>query len=82
MNEYVGEKIKGFATVIGWVLLIAGIIGFICFAVEDRVLIGLISLCVGIVGFLSSWILYAFGQLVDDISDISYCIKEIEKRHK
>ena len=79
MYNYIGGKIKVLARVIGWILLISGIIGFLCLASEDHIIIGLIPLVSGVVGFLSSWFLYALGQIVDDVSDLTYYVKDLSK---
>lgn len=71
MYKNVGSKIQVMGQVIGWLLLIVGIILWIfkCIISGYRgdALIGWISLAAGVVGFFSSWILYAFGQIVNDI---------------
>ena len=79
MYAYVGGKIKVLAKIIGWILLISGIIGFIYLSSEFDVILGLIPLVSGIVGFMSSWFLYALGQVVDDISDLTYYVKDFSK---
>ncbi len=74
MYKNVGKKIQILGQVIGWLLLIAGLITwYICictntYSPDD--LLGWVAFAVGIVGFESTWFMYAFGQLVDDVHAI------------
>ena len=66
----IGKKIKGWAKWIFIVETIASIIGAIImiFAAEDSgmMIVGLLTFIVGpLLAWVSSWILYAFGELVD-----------------
>ena len=72
MYNNIGGKIKAIAAIAGWICLILGIIACIIFWVtdEDLILTGLVSLIFGIAGLVSSWFLYGFGQLVDDVERI------------
>ena len=83
MYENVGRKIQIIGQVCGWLLLIAGIVLwiFMCFisGYSDDIIIGWISLAGGVVGFISSWFIYAFGQLVDDVHNIRQHTKYIIK---
>ncbi len=79
MYSNVGKKIMILAQVLGWVLLGAGIILFLVVLSHGRsgkFLTGGIGLAVGIFGFISSWFLYGFGQLVDDVNAIRNTPKE------
>ena len=42
-------------------------------------LLGWISLIAGVFGFCFSWVLYGFGELVDDIGSIRSSLTEIER---
>ena len=69
MYSNLGKKIMTIGKVMGCLLLIAGIIMWFtkCFVSgypDDA--IGWISLVAGVLGFISSWFICAFGQLVDD----------------
>ena len=70
MYDNIGGKIKGLAKAMfiveAIVAVIAGIVSFT--ADDDFILVGLLTLfCGPIVAWVSSWILYAFGELVEDI---------------
>ena len=71
MYNNLGKKIQMIGKVLGWLLLIAGVIMWVmkCIVSGYRgdALIGWISLAGGVVGLISSWFVCAFGQLVDDI---------------
>ena len=87
MYDFIGQKIKGLAKVLGWLCLIAGIIAWIYFITNGYTrnggtymitsddFIGWIALISGGIGFCSSWFLYGFGQLVEDVGEISYYLQ-------
>ena len=66
MYKNVGEKIKVLAQVIGWTCFAAGIIVWIALLVNENP-IAWVALGSGVTMLISSWILYGFGQMVDDI---------------
>lgn len=71
MYQNVGKKIMTLAKVCGWICLIAGIISWFIFLCNDYSFdnyMGWISLLGGILSFVSSWMLYGFGQMVDDVN--------------
>lgn len=72
MFDNVGEKLKGLAVFCFWVIIIATVICTFYFWIEwENFLLGFI---VGLGGFLvslSSWFLYAFGQLVQDVNTLA-----------
>lgn len=68
MYQNVGKKIMTLAKVCGWICLIAGILSWfilLCIGYGYMSWIGLLS---GILSFVSSWPLYGFGQMVDDVN--------------
>lgn len=71
MYKNVGKKIMFLAKILGWVALATGIIVWMCFITSDYrydtsiAWIGLIS---GGLSFISSWLVYGFGQIVDDVN--------------
>ena len=73
LYENIGSKIKNLAK---WILIIetigAIIMGLVLFFVDDSlILFGLLTLVCGpIVAYIGSWILYAFGELVEDVHAI------------
>ena len=65
----IGTKIKNWAKWICVVETISAIIGGIALMAEEEFLYGLLCLIVGpIVAFVSTWLLYAFGEITEDIS--------------
>ena len=73
LYENIGGKIKNWAK---WIFIIEAIGAIITGLVllctdEDLILYGLLTLVCGpIVAWVSSWILYAFGELVEDVHAI------------
>ena len=70
MYQNVGKKIMIMAQVLGWLELIAGVIVFIQSIpalYSGPEIYGWLSLVGGVVGFVFSWLMYGFGQLVDDV---------------
>ena len=72
MFENIGNKIMLLAKIIAWIGIIISIIsGFVIMASQEQFFLGVIT---GGLGALCSWIgsfmIYAFGQLVDDVSAI------------
>ena len=74
MYSNIGKKIKVMAMIMGWVLLIAGLILAYLKLIENSYMgddtLGWIGLVVGVISLISSWPLYAFGQLVEDTNAI------------
>lgn len=64
----IGARIKSWAKWICIVETISAIIGGIALMAEDEVLYGLLCFVAGpIVAFVSTWLLYAFGEITEDI---------------
>ena len=73
LYENIGEKIKNWAKWIFIVEAISAVIGGFVLVGNDGVAIGLIVLLAGpVIAWISSWLLYAFGQLVEDVNTIRY----------
>jgi len=73
MYKNVGKKIMVLAQVLAWVLLIAGIIVGLVYLTNSYSgddLIGKVALAAGVASFVSSWFMYGFGQLVNDVNVI------------
>ena len=73
MYNNIGGKIKGLAKASFIVAAIAAVITGIALMAtdEDLILYGLLVMVVGpIVAWVSSWLLYGFGELIDKASDI------------
>ena len=70
MYDKIGEKIKKLAEVLGWICIIAGVIAAIGLWLGDLggagFLLGLAALAAGALGYVGTWVLYGFGQLVED----------------
>ena len=72
MYDNIGGKIKGLAKAMFIVEAIGAVItGFVLFAIDNGfVLAGFLSLfCGPVVAWVGSWILYAFGELVEKTCD-------------
>ncbi len=73
MYDNIGGKIKGLAKAMFIVEVIGAVIAGIALVATDAgfILIGLLTLfCGPIIAWVGSWILYAFGELVEDIHAI------------
>ena len=74
MYDNIGEKIKGLGKAAFIVeVIVAAIVGIALLASdEDLILTGLLVLLVGpIVAWVSSWLLYGFGELIDRVCEIA-----------
>lgn len=74
MYDNIGGKIKGLAKASFIVAAIAEVITGIALmaADEDLILYGLLVMVVGpIVAWVSSWLLYGFGELIDRVCEIA-----------
>ena len=82
MYDNIGEKIKGLARVMFIVEAIAAVITGIALmgSDEDMILIGLLVMVVGpIVAWVSSWLLYGFGELIDNACIIAGNTRALKK---
>ena len=73
MYDNIGSKIKGLAKAIFIVEALAAVITGIALMATDEelILFGFLVMVVGpIVAWVSSWLLYGFGELIDKASDI------------
>ena len=67
MYDDIGEKIKGLAKVMFIVGAIAAVIGGLVLLVDKFLAIGLLTLFLGpVVAWVYSWLLYGFGELIDN----------------
>ena len=72
MYDNIGEKIKGLAKVMFIVEAIAAVIGGLVLLVGKLLAIGLLTLFLGpVVAWVSSWLLYGFGELIDNVCRIA-----------
>ena len=84
MYDNIGEKIKGLAKAVFIVEAIGAVIAGIALLAtyDDFILEGLLTLfCGPIFAWVSSWVLYAFGELVEDVHAVRNNVKNstIEK---
>ena len=83
LYENIGSKIKNWAK---WIFVIeaigAVITGLVLlFTDEDLILYGLLTLVCGpIVAYIGSWILYAFGELIEKTADNENNTRQILKK--
>ena len=71
MYKNIGKKIMVLAQVCGWVCLIGGALAGLYYLLNSRSgddYIGWICLAVAVIGLVSSWPLFGFGQMVDDVN--------------
>ena len=83
MYKNIGKKIQTLAKIFGWLLLIAGVVVCLVFLIKsggvnseyryakqlkrEYNIYAIISLVSGCMGYIFTWMLYGFGQLVDDV---------------
>lgn len=80
MFNDVGKKIMVWAKVLCWIYIIAGIISFLLFGIQEEEW-GIAFGCLlgGFAFVVSAWFLYGFGQMVDDIHSIRNSSKQAEE---
>ena len=80
MYDNIGKKIKGLAIGTFVVEAIGFVVGGLYTAADyDEVYI-LMALIGPIVAWVSSWLLYGFGELIDKTSDIAACMRGEAKK--
>ena len=71
MYDNIGGKLKGLAIAVFIIEAIAAVIIGIDLAVGDQMLFGVLILILGpIVAWISTWLLYGFGEMYDMLCDI------------
>jgi len=71
LYEEIGEKIKNWAKWIFIIEAIASVVGGIALIIEDLALIGVLVMVLGpVAAWVLSWLLYAFGELVETVCSI------------
>ena len=73
MYDNIGSKIKGMAQALFAIETLAAVIGGIAIMASGEGMVGLglaVLIFVPILGLFSSWVLYGFGELIDNTSDI------------
>lgn len=68
MFDNIGGKIKTLAQVVTWIGIIASVIsGFAIMSIDEEIFVGLIVMIFGaLMSWVSSFVLYGFGQLVEN----------------
>lgn len=80
MYENIGKKIKGLAYVICILGAIASILYALTFLRGDTFVLGFIMMFVGpLSSWISSWLIYGFGELIDKTCDIAKNISDSEE---
>ena len=83
--DNIGGKIKGWAKWIFAIEAIAAVIAGIVIMVENEgaILVGLLVIIFGpIVAWVSSWLLYGFGQLIENSDIIAEEHKRVNEKHE
>jgi hypothetical protein len=76
MFDNIGSKIKGLAVTVFGIEAFASVILGIYNLTDDEFAIGIILLLVGpINAWVSSWLLYGFGELITKVCDIADSVK-------
>ena len=80
MFNDVGKKIMVWAKVLCWIYIIAGIIAFFVYGIQEEEW-GIAFACLlgGFAFVVSAWFLYGFGQLIDDVHEMRYSEKKTEE---
>ncbi|MBO4692915.1 MAG: magnesium transporter [Clostridia bacterium] len=86
MFSNIGKKIKKLATVLCWLGIIISIVcGIVAWVAADDEIGALIFLVVAVAGSLLSWIssfvLYGFGELIDKVTDIEYRLNPVRTQN-
>ena len=82
MYKNIGSTIKGLAIACGWIFLLGGAIIF-ALLLQDYYFSEIWFIpVIAIGGFLSSWPLYGFGELIDRVKSIEEYIRHEELRRK
>lgn len=80
--ENIGGKIKTLAKAIFFVEALASIIAGIVVIVETEEAWGLLIILGGcIIGWVSSWIVYGFGEIIDKLTEIAYNTSNGKKKN-
>ena len=76
MYENIGEKIKGLAVIGSLIVIVFSILAGMSLISSDRTTLGVIILiAVPLVTYLSSWLLYGFGELISTANSILYTLQ-------
>lgn len=77
--DNIGSKIKNWAKGIFWVEAIAAVIGGIVLLCEGEVVPGLLVILFGpVAAWMLSWLLYGYGQLIENSDIIAEEYKKVK----
>ena len=77
MFDNIGKKIKGFATFLTWVGIICSVITGIILLIAKATVVGFAVMLIGsLSSWVSSFILYGFGQIVSSNESAAYYEKQ------
>ena len=71
MYSNIGRKIKTLAQLFGWLCLIGGVAAGVIIGIDDGLEDSWYFIVGGIVGLISSWPLYGFGDLIENVQKIA-----------
>ena len=81
MYDNIGNKIKGLALATAVFGIIGSVIVGFFFAVTGSTLVGFLIILVGaLVSWVSTWLLYGFGELIENSRSISESCREINRK--
>ena len=82
MFENIGGKIKGFAQAWCWIILLGSVIAWIILLSDGGAgeWLPWIVLLSGLAIVPSTWIIYGFGQLVEDTHDLSNDVRTLRNQ--
>jgi len=81
MTENIGKNLKSLAQILGWLSLAAGTVVAIYMWVDwyYDFIEGLYAFGIGLGLFLSSWPMYGFGQLIEDVAALRKNLEQTTK---
>jgi hypothetical protein len=82
MFKNIGKKIKGLVKTIFIIETILAVVGGIAIMTidEDLIVVGaLVMIILPIIFWISSWMLYGYGELIDKVSEIAKNTKPVER---
>ena len=83
MFKNIGKKIKLLAKILCWLQIIAYMATAVFFMVMDQILLGFVILVVGfLVAWIGSFLLYGFGELVDNSTIQTKMMLKWERQNK
>jgi len=73
----IGKKIKTLASVVAWLgIILCGVLGFFLTIATGRIEWLLIAAIGALISWISSFVLYGFGQLIENTDEIRKSLKK------